>query len=67
MTKVQKKKAALSNTTTRADIEMDITTIDVAYTIGGATLGFSNSDISNDSYSSNTDTTETILAITLAF
>ena len=34
---------------------MDITTIDLAYTIGGATLGLSNSDISNDSYSSNTD------------
>ena len=37
---MQKKKAALSNTTTRSDVEMEITTVDVAYTIGGATLGF---------------------------
>ena len=66
-TKVQKKKAALANTTTRSDVEMEITTIDVAYTIGGATLGLSNSETTNDSYSNNTDTTETILALTLAF
>ena len=46
---------------------MDITTIDVAYTIGGATLGLSNSEVTNDSYSNNTDVTETILALTLAF
>ena len=64
---MQKKKAALSNTTTRSDVEMEITTIDVAYTIGGATLGLSNSETTNDSYSNNTDTTETILALTLAF
>ena len=48
-------------------VEMEITTIDVAYTIGGATLGVSNSETSNDSYTKNTDTTETILALTLAF
>ena len=66
-TKVQKKKAALANTTTRSDVEMEITTIDVAYTIGGATLGLSNSEVTNDSYSNNTDVTETILALTLAF
>ena len=66
-TKVQKKKAALANTTTRSDVEMEITTIDVAYTIGGATLGLSNSEVTNDSYSNNTDVTETILALTHAF
>ena len=64
---MQKKKAALANTTTRSDVEMEITTIDVAYTIGGATLGLSNSEVTNDSYSNNTDVTETILALTLAF
>ena len=29
---------------------MEITTIDVSYTIGGATLSLSNSEASNDSY-----------------
>ena len=41
---------------------MEITTIDVSYTVGGATLGLSNSEMSNDSYTSGDDTTETIVA-----
>ena len=65
--KKQKAKAALSNTTTRSDTEMEIVTIDVAYTIGGATLGISNSEITNDGYTAGDETTETIVALTLAF
>ena len=65
--KKQKKKVALANTTTRSDVEMEIVTIDVAYTIGGATLGISNSEITNDSYTAGDETTETIVALTLAF
>ena len=41
---------------------MEITTIDLSYTMGGATLGISNSETSNDSYTGD-DTTETIVAI----
>ena len=67
MKRKRKAKAALSNTTTRTDVEMEITTIDVSYTMGGATLGLSNSETSNDSYTTGDDTTETIVAITLAF
>ncbi len=63
----RKAKAALSNTTTRTDVEMEITTIDVSYTMGGATLGLSNSETSNDSYTTGDDSTETIVAISLAF
>ena len=63
----RKAKAAVSNTTTRTDVEMEITTIDVSYTMGGATLGLSNSETSNDSYTTGDDTTETIVAISLAF
>ena len=46
---------------------MEITTIDASYTMGGATIGISNSEMSNDSYTSGDDTTETIVAISLAF
>ena len=63
----RKAKAALSNTTTRTDVEMEIVTMDVAYTIGGATLGISNSEVTNDSYTSGDEVTETIVALTLAF
>ena len=65
--KKQKAKAALSNTTTRSDTEMEMTTIDVSYTIGGATLGISNSEITNDGYTAGDETTETIVALALAF
>ena len=65
--KKQKAKAALSNTATRTDVEMEIVTIDVAYTIGGATLGVSNSETTNDSYTTGDEVNETIVALTLAF
>ena len=64
---LNKAKAALSNTTTRSDVEMEIVTIDVSYTMGGATLGLSNSEITNDSYTAGDETTETIVALSLAF
>ena len=65
--KKQKAKAALANTATRTDVEMEIVTIDVAYTIGGATLGVSNSETTNDSYTAGDEVNETIVALTLAF
>ena len=63
----QKAKAAATGVTTRTDVEMEMTTIDLSYTMGGATLGLSNSETSNASYISGDDTTETIVAISLAF
>ncbi len=65
--KKQKAKAALANTATRTDVEMEIVTIDVSYTIGGATLGLSNSEVTNDSYTAGDEVNETIVALTLAF
>ena len=56
-----------TNTVTRTNVEMEITTIDISYTVGGATLGISNSEMSNDSYTAGDDTTETIVALSLAF
>ena len=46
---------------------MEIRTVDVSYTMGGATIGLSNSEHTNDSYTAGDDTTETIFAISLAF
>jgi len=61
------KAKSVAGVATRTDVEMEITTIDVSYTIGGATLGVSNSEHANDSYTTGDDTTETIVAIALAF
>ena len=67
-TSTQKNKAkSVTGAVTRTDVEMEITTIDLSYTVGGATLGVSNSEHSNDSYTTGDDTTETIVAISLAF
>ena len=67
-TSEKKNKAkSVTGAVTRTDVEMEITTIDVSYTIGGATIGVSNSEHSNDSYTTGDDTTETIVAISLAF
>jgi hypothetical protein len=62
-----KQKAQGTNAITRADVTMEIQTIDVAYTMGGMTLSVSNSEATNDSYTSGDDSTETILAMSLAF
>ena len=65
--KKAKSKATATDVITRSDVEMDITTIDIAYTMGGATLSLSNSEGTNDSYTSGDETNETIFAISLAF
>ena len=47
------------------DIEMD--SIQVAYSLGGATLSLARADYENVSYVANEDATETIVAMTFAF
>ena len=64
---IKRKATNQTNTVTRTDVEMEITTIDLSYTMGGATIGISNSEHSNDSYITGDDTTETIVALSLAF
>ena len=61
------KTTSATNTVTRPSVELEITTIDLSYTVGGATIGISNSEHSNDSYTAGDDTTETIVALSLAF
>ena len=50
-----------SNTT------MEIDTIDLSYTVGGMTIGVSQSETSVDSYTTGDEVTETILAVSMAF
>ena len=46
---------------------MEIDTIDLSYTVGGMTLGLSQSETSTESYTTGDEVTETILAVTMAF
>ena len=50
-----------SNTT------MEIDTIDLSYTMGGMTIGLSQSETSLDSYTAGDEVTETIVAVSMAF
>ena len=52
-----------SNTT--YDVEMD--SVQVAYSLGGATLSLARADVENVSYKQNSDITETIIAMSFAF
>ena len=55
---------ALSTNTTY-DVEMD--SVQVAYSLGGATLSLARADVENVSYKQNSDVTETIIAMSFAF
>jgi len=54
-----------TSTTTNYDIEMD--SIQVAYSLGGATLSLARTDYENIGYADGVDATETIIALTFAF
>jgi len=58
------KNMAHSSTTTY-DIEMD--SIQIAYSLGGATLSIARKDVENQSYTQDLDFAETIVAMTFAF
>ena len=54
-----------TSTTTSYDVEMD--SIQIAYSLGGATLSIARADVENVGYVQNTDLTETIIAMSFAF
>ena len=54
-----------NSSTAGVDIEMD--SIQVAYSLGGATLSLARADYENVGYVSNEDATETVVAMTFAF
>ena len=61
------KSTSATNAVTRANVEMEIQTIDISYTMGGMTLSASTSEGKNDSYTVGDDTNEHIFAMSLAF
>jgi len=67
--KLQKRKAttAAVTTNTRSNVEMEIDTIQAAYTMGGMTMSLSLKDVDNDSYTANKKVSETIFAVAMAF
>ena len=52
---------------TRTDVEMEIQTIQAAYTMGGMTISVSMKDVENDSYTKDKDVKETLVAFAMAF
>jgi len=52
---------------TAAEVELEVSTIQAAYTMGGMTLSVSMKDISNADYVLNKDQKETLLAVVMAF
>jgi outer membrane protein OmpU len=54
-----------TSTTASYDVEMD--SIQIAYSLGGATLSIARADVENVGYVENTDLTETIIAMSFAF
>ena len=54
-----------TSTTTSYDVEMD--SIQIAYSFGGATLSIARADVENVGYVNNSDLTETIIAMSFAF
>ena len=52
---------------TDSSTTMEIDTIDLSYTVGGMTIGLSQSETSLDSYTTGDEVTETIFAVSMAF
>jgi outer membrane protein OmpU len=55
----------LTSSTTNYDIEMD--SVQIAYSLGGATLSLARADYENVGYANNSDAEETIIAMSFAF
>ena len=59
--------ATATRVDTDASVELQVQTIQAAYTMGGMTLALSHKDIENDDYALDKDQTETIFAVNMAF
>lgn len=58
---------ANQRTSTNTTYDIDVDTVQAAYSLGGATLSVARGDYDNVSYTNNEDRTETIIAMTFAF
>tara|TARA_A100001015_G_scaffold287690_1_gene357726 strand:+ start:108 stop:1160 length:1053 start_codon:yes stop_codon:yes gene_type:complete len=52
---------------TKATVEMEQETIQVAYTVGGATIGIADIEVTNADYTSGKDETQTIISLGISF
>ena len=52
---------------TSAKVEMEQETLQVAYTVGGATLGIADIEVSNADYTEGKDETQTIISLGISF
>ena len=52
---------------TKAEVEMEQKSIQVAYTTGGATLGIAQAEVSNSDYTTGKDESQTIVSLAIAF
>ena len=66
-TKALRTKTTSGFNKTTSDVEMEIDTIQAAYTMGGMTISVSNKMVDNDSYTEAKKTKETLLAFAMAF
>ena len=57
----------VSGTRQDSNTTMEIDTIDLSYTVGGMTIGVSQSETDVDSYTAGDEVTETIFAVSMAF
>tara|TARA_B100001093_G_scaffold492857_1_gene534408 strand:- start:5868 stop:6947 length:1080 start_codon:yes stop_codon:yes gene_type:complete len=61
------KRTATGSGVTDNSVELKVTTMQAAYTMGGMTLALGLKDISNDDYAEGQDQSETVLAVNMAF
>ena len=61
------RKKPTDSSRTESNVEMEIDTIQAAYTMGGMTISVSNKSVDNDSYTADKKTKETLLAFAMAF
>ena len=61
-----KSESTATDAITRSDVTMEIQTIDIAYTVGGATFSLSTSEGTNDSYTTGDDSNETIFCYVIS-
>ena len=64
-TREESEPSYMTSSTVAYDIEMD--SVQIAYSLGGATLSIARADYDNVNYKNNQEATETIIAMTFAF
>jgi len=59
--------AAAASGTTKTEVEMEQTSVQLAYTTGGATIGIAQAELDNADYANGVEETQTIVSLAIAF